>query len=153
LNPLLHWQRQPRVVHALGFLILFILAACLDHIVDLDLSLFALYLVPTLYTAWYLGVFGDTSAVLTAPRFGSPKTGGRGSSLTSSPDSLLEFCGKAHRLGRYSGDGKCSKRGAEGKLKYETERRNAQKEFEIASDVQLCFPNSQIIACRRLRPS
>jgi len=56
LNALRHLQRQPRVVQALGFLCLFVLIAWLDLILDRDLSLFALYLIPTLYAAWLLGI-------------------------------------------------------------------------------------------------
>jgi phosphoserine phosphatase RsbU/P len=43
------------LVRALGFLGLFILIAWLDFVLDPDLSLFALYLIPTLYSAWFLG--------------------------------------------------------------------------------------------------
>ena len=49
-------QRQPRVVQVLEFLCLFGLIAGLDHVIDHDLSLFALYLIPTLYAAWFLGI-------------------------------------------------------------------------------------------------
>jgi hypothetical protein len=39
------------VVHALGFLGLFVLVAGLDLLIDGDLALFALYLIPTPYSA------------------------------------------------------------------------------------------------------
>jgi hypothetical protein len=50
------WQGQRRVVHVLGLLGLFVLIASLDFVVDRDLSLLALYLIPTLYSAWFLGI-------------------------------------------------------------------------------------------------
>jgi hypothetical protein len=40
----------------LSFLGLFVLTVWLDLVTDRDLSLFALYLVPTLYSAWFLGI-------------------------------------------------------------------------------------------------
>jgi serine phosphatase RsbU (regulator of sigma subunit) len=66
-NALRDWQRQPRVVQALGFLGLFVLIAWLDLVIDPDLSLFALYLIPTLYSAWFLGIrWGYVSCVACA---------------------------------------------------------------------------------------
>ncbi len=49
-------RRQSRSAQALGALGLFVVIAWLDLVFDRDLSLFALYLVPTLYCAWFLGV-------------------------------------------------------------------------------------------------
>ena len=49
-------QCQPRFVHALVFASLFVLIAWLDLVLDHDRSLFALYLIPTLYSAWFLGI-------------------------------------------------------------------------------------------------
>jgi hypothetical protein len=48
-------QKESRAIRIAVFLGLFVLTAWLDLIVDHDLSLFALYLIPTLYSAWYLG--------------------------------------------------------------------------------------------------
>lgn len=48
-------QKQSRLSRIAVFIVLFVLTAWLDFIVDHDLSLFALYLIPTLYSAWYLG--------------------------------------------------------------------------------------------------
>lgn len=48
-------HKQSRLSRVAVFIVLFALTAWLDVIVDHDLSLFALYLIPTLYSAWYLG--------------------------------------------------------------------------------------------------
>jgi serine phosphatase RsbU (regulator of sigma subunit) len=52
LGRLQKWSSATRVA---VFLALSALTASLDLVVDHDLSLFALYLIPTLYSAWYLG--------------------------------------------------------------------------------------------------
>jgi serine phosphatase RsbU (regulator of sigma subunit) len=49
------FQQQSRASRIAVFFMLFALTAWLDLIVDRDLSLFALYLIPTLYSGWYLG--------------------------------------------------------------------------------------------------
>lgn len=54
-NALRRLQQQSRATRTAVFLALFALTAWLDFILDHDLSLFALYLIPTLYSAWYLG--------------------------------------------------------------------------------------------------
>src|SRR5579864_1897438 len=48
-------QKESRAIRIAVFLGLFVLTTSLDLVVDHDLSLFALYLIPTLYSAWYLG--------------------------------------------------------------------------------------------------
>jgi serine phosphatase RsbU (regulator of sigma subunit) len=48
-------QNQSLATRIAAFLLLFALTALLDLVVDHDLSLLALYLIPTLYSAWYLG--------------------------------------------------------------------------------------------------
>jgi serine phosphatase RsbU (regulator of sigma subunit) len=48
-------QKESRAIRVAVFLGLFVLTVWLDLSVDHDLSLFALYLIPTLYSAWYLG--------------------------------------------------------------------------------------------------
>lgn len=48
-------QKQSRAGRIVVFITLFALTAWLDFVVDRDLSLFALYLIPTLYSTWYLG--------------------------------------------------------------------------------------------------
>ena len=66
LNALRHWERQPRALQALGLLGLFALITWLD-LLDHDLSLFALYLIPTLYAAWFLGIrWGYVSCLASA---------------------------------------------------------------------------------------
>ena len=67
LTALRRLQRQPRIVQVLVFLGLFALTAWLDLAIDPDLSLFALYLIPTLYSAWFLGIrWGYVSCLASA---------------------------------------------------------------------------------------
>lgn len=54
-NALGRLQKQSRATRILLLLTLFALTAYLDLVIDHDLSLFALYLIPTLYSASYLG--------------------------------------------------------------------------------------------------
>jgi len=54
-NALKRLQKQSTATRIAVFLGLFGFTASLDLVVDHDLSLFALYLIPTLYAAWYLG--------------------------------------------------------------------------------------------------
>ena len=69
-------QQQPRIVKALGFLSLFLLVATLDFFLDPNLSLFVLYLIPTLYAAWFLGTRWGHAVVWQVPRSGPWMTGG-----------------------------------------------------------------------------
>ncbi len=55
LNVLPLLQRQPQVIQALIALVIFAVIAWVDFVLDRDLSLFALYLIPTLYAGWFLG--------------------------------------------------------------------------------------------------
>jgi len=48
-------QQQSRATRIAIFVLLFGLTAWLDLVVDHNLSLFPVYLIPTLYSAWYLG--------------------------------------------------------------------------------------------------
>src|ERR1700739_2854374 len=48
-------QKESRAIRIAVFLGLFVLTVWIDLIVDHELSLFALYFIPTLYSAWYLG--------------------------------------------------------------------------------------------------
>jgi serine phosphatase RsbU (regulator of sigma subunit) len=67
LNALRNWQSQPRAVQVLGLLVLLTSTAGLDLAIDRDLSLFALYLIPVLYAAWFLGVrWGYASCLASA---------------------------------------------------------------------------------------
>ena len=55
MNAVRYLHRQSRLVQALVFLALFVLIAWLDLVLDHDLSLFALYLIPTLFAGCFLG--------------------------------------------------------------------------------------------------
>ena len=75
LTALRRLQRQSRIVQVLVFLGLFAVTAWLDLAIDPDLSLFALYLIPTLYSAWFMGIFWGyvsclASAVVCSSRLG-----------------------------------------------------------------------------------
>jgi hypothetical protein len=48
-------QKESRAIRIAVSLGLFVLTVWLDLSVDHDLSLFALYLIPTFFSAWYLG--------------------------------------------------------------------------------------------------
>ena len=54
-NALGRLQKQSRSTRIAIFVMLFGLTACLDLVVDHNLSLFPVYLIPTLYSAWFLG--------------------------------------------------------------------------------------------------
>jgi serine phosphatase RsbU (regulator of sigma subunit) len=53
-NALGRLQKQSRAIRIAILVVLFGLTACLDLVVDHNLSLFPVYLIPTLYSAWYL---------------------------------------------------------------------------------------------------
>jgi serine phosphatase RsbU (regulator of sigma subunit) len=55
-NALGRLQKQSRATRIAIFVMLFGLTACLDLAVDHNLSLFPVYLIPTLYSAWYLSI-------------------------------------------------------------------------------------------------
>jgi serine phosphatase RsbU (regulator of sigma subunit) len=54
-NALGRLQKQSRTTRIAIFIVLFGLTAWLDLVLDHNLSLFPVYLIPTLYSAWYLG--------------------------------------------------------------------------------------------------
>jgi hypothetical protein len=134
LNVLRHWQRQPRVVQALGFLVLFVLIAWLDLIIDHDLSLFALYLIPTLYSAWFLGIrWGYVSCLASAVVWVIDDWGG----AAFYHHALIPYWNVAGRfivLTVIVAIVNALKGALENE--YEAERRGVQKEFEIACEVQ-----------------
>jgi hypothetical protein len=134
LNALRHLQRQPRVVQALGFLGLFVLIAWLDLVIDRDLSLFALYLIPTLYSAWLLGIrWGYVSCLASAVVWVVDDWGG----AAFYHHALIPYWNVAGRLIVLTvivAMVNALKGALEGE--YEAERRGVQKEFEIARDVQ-----------------
>jgi len=67
LNALQYLHRQTWLVQALVFTALFVLIAWLDLVLGHDLSLFALYLIPTLFSSWLLGArWGYASCLASA---------------------------------------------------------------------------------------
>ena len=144
MNPLLHWQRQPRVVHALGFVVLFILTASLDLILDRDLSLFALYLVPTLYAGWYLGALWGYASCLASAVVWFTEDWGLAVLYHHPLIPYWNVAGKLIVLLGIVAMVNALKKALEGKFEYEAERRTAQKEIEIASDVQLRLLPSEV---------
>ncbi len=141
LNALRHLQRQPRVVQALGFLVLFVLIAWLDLILDRDLSLFALYLIPTLYSAWFLGFrWGYASCLASAVVWAIDDWGG----AAFYHHALIPYWNMAGRLIVLTVI-VAMVNALKGALEdeYEAERRGVQKEFEIAREVQIRLLPSQ----------
>jgi len=136
LNVLRHWQRQPRVVQALGFLGLFVLIAGLDHVIDHDLSLFALYLIPTLYAAWFLGIrWGYVSCLASGVVWAIEDWG----DAVFYHYPLIPYWNVAGRLIVLTlivAMVSAIERALKDAYEYEAERRGAQKEFEIACEVQ-----------------
>jgi hypothetical protein len=137
LNALRPLQRQPRVVQALGFLGPFALIAGLDHVFDHDLSLFALYLIPTLYAAWFLGIrWGCVSCLASVVVWVIEDWGG----AVFYHNALIPYWNVAGRLIVLTvivAMVHALKRAQEDEYESEAERRGAQKEFEIACEVQL----------------
>jgi serine phosphatase RsbU (regulator of sigma subunit) len=127
-------QRQPRGVQVLGFLTLFVVIAWLDFVVDRDLSLFALYLIPTLYSSWLMGIrWGYASCIASAAVWAIDDWGGS----VFYHYALIPYWNVAERfivlvaivaivnaLKEALQDG------------YEAERRSVQRELEIAFEVQ-----------------
>jgi serine phosphatase RsbU (regulator of sigma subunit) len=147
LNALRYWQRQPRVVQAMGFLVLFVLIACLDLVLDLvldsDPSLFVLYLIPTLYSAWFLGIrWGYVSCLASAVLWVIEDW----REVTLYHHTLIPYWNLVERLILITGIVaivNALKGGLEDKYEYEAARRGAQKEFEIACEVQVRLLPSQ----------
>jgi len=143
LDALRHLQRQPRVVKVLEFLGLFALIARLDHVIDRDLSFFALYLIPTLYAAWFLGIRWG---------YGSCLASGIVWAIEDWADAvfyhyaLIPYWNVAGRLIVLTvivAMVSAMERALKDEYKYEAERRGVQKEFEIASEVQMRLLPSQ----------
>jgi sigma-B regulation protein RsbU (phosphoserine phosphatase) len=135
-------QRQPRVVKVLEFLGLFVLIAWLD-LLDYDLSLFALYLIPTLYAAWFLGIrWGYVSCLASAAVWGMEDWAG----AVFYHHALIPYwnvAGKFLVLTVIVAVVNGLKQAIEDEHEYQAERRSAQKEFEIACEVQTCLLPSQ----------
>jgi serine phosphatase RsbU (regulator of sigma subunit) len=127
-------QHQPRGVQVLGFLGLFVVIAWLDFVVDRDLSLFALYLIPTLYSSWLMGIrWGYASCLASAAVWAIDDWGGS----VFYHHALIPYWNVAERfivlvvivaiinaLKQALEDG------------YEAERWRVQRELEIAFEVQ-----------------
>ena len=143
LNALGQLQRQPRVVQTLGFLGSFTVIAGLDHVVDRDLSLFALYLIPTLYAAWFLGIrWGYVSCLASGIVW----------AIEDWADAvfyhypLIPYWNVAGRLIVLTvivAMVSALERALKDEYEYEADRLGAQKEFEIACEVQARLLPSQ----------
>jgi serine phosphatase RsbU (regulator of sigma subunit) len=140
-NAFQQFQHQPRFVRALGFLGLFVLIASLDLVIDHDLSLFALYLIPTLYCAWFLGThWGYISCLASAVVWVIDDWGG----AVFFHDTWIPYWNITERLIVLTvivAIVSALKDGLENA--YEAERRGVQKEFEIAQEVQMRLLPSQ----------
>jgi serine phosphatase RsbU (regulator of sigma subunit) len=128
-------QRQPRAVHGVAFAGLFVLIAWPDLVLDPDLSLFALYLIPILYSAWFLGVrWGYIGCVASAVVFLIDDWGG----ATLYHHHLLipywNVAGRVLVLTVIVAMVDALKGALEDQ--YEAERRGVRREFDIASEVQ-----------------
>lgn len=143
VNALGHLKRQPRVVKVLEFLGLFALIVGLDHVIDRDLSFFALYLIPTLYAAWLLG---------TRWGYGSCLASGIVWAIEDWADAVFyhyalipywNVAGRLIVLTAIVAMVSALKRAQEDEYESEAERRGAQKEFEIACEVQVRLLPSQ----------
>jgi phosphoserine phosphatase RsbU/P len=118
----------------LGFVGLFVLIAWMDLVFDHDLSLFALYLIPTLYSSWFLGIrWGYASCLAGAAVWVIDDWGGK----VFYHHPLIPYWNIAEKLivlGLIVAIVNALKGALEDE--YEAERRGVQKEFEIASEVQ-----------------
>ena len=143
LNALQHLERQPRIVRALEFLGLFAVIAGLDHAIDRDLSLFALYLIPTLYAAWFLGVqWGFVSCLASGITWAIEDW----ADAVFYHYALIPYWNVAERLIVLTlivAMVSAIERALKDEYEYEAARRGAQKEFEIASEVQARLLPSQ----------
>ena len=136
LNALQHLERQPRVVQVIEFLGLFTVIAGLDHVIDRNLSLFALYLIPTLYAAWFLGVGWGYVSCLASGVTGAVEDW---ADTAFYHYALIPYWNVAERLIVLTlivAMVSAIERALKDEYEYEAERRDAAKEFEIASEVQ-----------------
>jgi serine phosphatase RsbU (regulator of sigma subunit) len=143
VKTLQHWQRQPRVIQGLAFLGLFILIAGLDFVTDPDLSLFALYLIPTLYAAWFLGIrWGYVSCLASAAVWAINDWEG----AAFQHHALIPYWNVAERLVAMTvivAMVNALKGALEDKYEHEAARLVNQKEFEAAREVQARLLPSQ----------
>jgi serine phosphatase RsbU (regulator of sigma subunit) len=141
LNALRHLQRQPRGVQTLGCLVLFVVIAWLDLVLDHNLSLFALYLIPTLYSAWLFGNrWGYVSCLASAVVWVIDDWGGEAFHHRT----FIPYWNVAERLAVLTVIVAIvnALKGAR-EHEYEAERRGAKKELEIACEVQTRLLPSQ----------
>jgi sigma-B regulation protein RsbU (phosphoserine phosphatase) len=134
LNTFQYLQRQRPVVQALIALVVFVVIAWLDFVLDHDLSLFALYLIPTLYAAWFLGNrWGYAGCLASAAVWVIDDWGGP----PSYHHAFIPYWNVAGRLVVLTVI-VAIVNGLKGSLQHEhaTERRSAEKELEIAYAVQ-----------------
>jgi len=144
LNAFRRWQRRPRVAQALGCLGLFVFIAYLDFVLDHDLSLFDLYLIPTLYSAWFLGIRWGYFVCLASSVVWAIEDWG-GASFYRHPltpywnvtEKLIVMAGIVAIVNALKG-------ALEKKHKFEAARRGAEKELEIASEVQVRLLPSEV---------
>jgi serine phosphatase RsbU (regulator of sigma subunit) len=141
LSTLRNLQHKPRPVQALVLIGLFVLIAWVDLIVDPDLSLFALYLIPTLYSAWFLGIrWGYIGCLASAVVWVVDDWG----EATFYRHALIPYWNVAGRLMVLTVIVAIvnTLRGAL-EAEHEAERRGVHREFQIASDVQTRLLPSQ----------
>ena len=137
----LRLQRQPRLVQALVFMALFVLIAWFDLVLGHDLSLFTLYLIPTLFSGWFLGIrWGYVSCIASAVVWVIDDWGGK----TFYHHALIPYWNVAERLIVLTVIVTIVN-ALKGALEdeNEAERRSAQKELEIACEVQVRLLPSQ----------
>jgi hypothetical protein len=141
LNAVRYLYRQPRLVQALLFMALFVLIAWLDPVLDHDLSLFALYLIPTLFAGWFLGArWGYVCCLASAVVWATDDWGG----AAFYHHTLMPYWNLAGRLIVLTVI-VAIVNALKGALEdeNEAERRGARKELEIAYEVQVRLLPSQ----------
>ena len=141
LTALRRLQRQSRIVQILVFLGLFAVTAWLDLAIDPDLSLFALYLIPTLYSAWFMGIFWGYLSCLASAVVCFIEDWGL---TTFYQHTLIPHWNLGERLTVLVvivTIVNALKSALEDE--HEAERRGVQREFEIASEVQMRLLPSQ----------
>ncbi len=118
------------------------LTALLDFLVDPNLSLFALYVIPTVYSAWFLGIgWGYGTCLASAIVWAIDDWVG----ATFYHDPFIPFWNVAEKLIVLTAIVvivNALKNALE--AEYEAERRFVQREFEIARDVQMHLLPSEI---------
>lgn len=141
LNAIRYLHRQSWLVQALVFIALFVLIGWLDLVLDHDLSLFALYLIPTLFAGWFLGArWGYVTCLASAVVWAIDDWG----EAAFYRHALIPYWNVAGRLAVLLVI-VAIVNALKGALEDENkaERRSAQKELEIACEVQVRLLPSQ----------